>query len=137
MDNVITGHQAIMDLPKSHRVMGRQLLTGGFTDSFDLCVGASLTLYLTCHLNLPTVEGLTQSLYPVEQELALLVAHQRVPVALFGFAQDGALELVAPSATEYPVSGHEDVPSWSGPRGATNTAGAVSLSNPFIVSYLT
>jgi DNA-binding XRE family transcriptional regulator len=44
---------------------------------------------------------------------------------VLGFPKDGPLYLVAEALTEYPCLGHEATRSWSGPRGATNTAGAI------------
>ena len=60
---------------------------------------------------------LPQPLDPVEAQLALLVVHKLVVEALSSFSKNGPLYLVAEALTEYPVFGHEDVPSWSGPPG--------------------
>ena len=69
-------------------------------------------------LRVKRVLNLPQPLDPVAEQHPLLVVHYFVAVAGFGFPKNRALDLVADSsAVEYPVSGHEDVPSWSGRPG--------------------
>jgi hypothetical protein len=77
----------------------------------------------------------TEPLDPVPKQLPFLVVEEFVAVAGFSFAQDRSLDLVAVVLARYPCLGHEATRSWSGPRGATNTAGATSLSGPLTLAF--
>src|SRR5215203_4177065 len=74
-----------------------------------------------------------QPLDPVAEQLTLLVVHELVAVAGFGFAQDRAPRLDADGPAEYPVSDHREAPLWSGPpEGGGALAGVTSyLTTPY------
>src|SRR5215203_1527723 len=57
-----------------------------------------------------------QPLDPVAEQLTLLVVHELVAVAGFGFAQDRAPRLDADGPAEYPVSDHRRPPCGPDPR---------------------
>ena len=64
-----------------------------------------------------------QPLDPVAEQLTLLVVHELVAVAGFGFAQDRAPRLDADGPAEYPVSDHRRPPVVRTPGGKRRPRG--------------